>query len=155
MIENEQNQVTPLAKMKAASQGTLVTLSGFAPDYEPITVRLRKPNILALVKAGKIKNELLGILMDANESKTVNEKAIARDPEAIQAGLQLQEVFCQSCLVEPTYQELKDNGIELTDEQVAEIAMFAQGGVQALKSFRGQSRGTEAGGNSPDVSDAA
>ena len=44
--------------------------------------------------------------------------------------------ICEESFVEPTYNELKSNGIQLTDEQQLFIFSYAQRGVDALKSFR-------------------
>ena len=39
-------------------------------------------------------------------------------------------------MVEPTYQQLKDIGLELTDLQLLDIYNFTQLGVRSLISFR-------------------
>lgn len=46
------------------------------------------------------------------------------------------ELMAQETFVEPTYSEIKDAGIELTDEQMMFIFNYAQQGVKALESFR-------------------
>ena len=39
-------------------------------------------------------------------------------------------------MVEPTYEQLNEIGLELTDAQLNEIYNFTQAGVQALELFR-------------------
>ena len=39
-------------------------------------------------------------------------------------------------MVEPTYDELKEIGLELTDLQLVEIFNFTQNGIKSLISFR-------------------
>ena len=46
------------------------------------------------------------------------------------------EVICEESFVEPTYNELKDNGIELTDQQKLAVFTYTQRGVKSLESFR-------------------
>jgi hypothetical protein len=127
------SEVTPLETFRMASRGKLVEIPGFAPG-EVYTVRLRQPNLLALVKMGKISNPLLAALLEAERRGVKAESGVT--PEQIRFTADVWEVFCDAALVEPTYQELKDNGVELTQEQMAFIADFAQRGAVALTSFR-------------------
>ena len=46
------------------------------------------------------------------------------------------ELMASETFVEPTYDELKEAGIQLTDEQLMFIFNYAQQGVRALESFR-------------------
>ena len=137
--------VTPLETMRLASQGNLVTIPGFGDEH--YTVRLRKPNMLSLIKSGKIPNELLtsaeGLF---NNAKNGKKGYSGKDLADI---CSLMEAFCEACLVEPTYKELTDAGIELTQEQMQFIFSYSQGGVKSLKSFRGES------GHSADDTDSA
>ncbi len=92
-------------------------------------VKLRRPSLLSLAAQGMIPNELL---------------ACARDlfNEGGKAQVQLDElgrlllIFAQNALVSPSYEELCQQGINLTDEQLSAIYAFAQGGVRALIPFR-------------------
>ena len=46
------------------------------------------------------------------------------------------ELICKESFVEPSYEVLKENGIELTDEQQLAIFSYTQRGIESLKSFR-------------------
>ncbi len=105
-----------------------VSLPSFSGEGS-IEVKLRRPSFLALAAQGMIPNELL---------------ACARDlfNEGGNAQVRLDElgrllvIFAQNSLVSPSYEELEEKGISLTDEQLSAIYAFAQGGVRALIPFR-------------------
>ena len=48
------------------------------------------------------------------------------------------ELMAKETFVEPTYSEIKEAGVELTDEQMMFIFNYAQQGVRALESFRAE-----------------
>ncbi len=105
-----------------------VEIPSFSGDGS-IEVKLRRPSLLSLAAEGVIPNELL---------------ACARElfNEGGKAQIQLDELgrllvlFAKSSLVSPTFDELREQGITLTDEQLSAIYAFAQGGVRALIPFR-------------------
>ena len=53
--------------------------------------------------------------------------------------LEVVDVLCEAAFVEPTYAQIRDSGVELTDEQYMFIFNYTQNGVKALEPFRGQS----------------
>ena len=129
--------VTPLETMRIASMGSLVSIPGFG-DGDFINVRLRKANLLSLAKMGKIPNELLN---DAESLFAGGKKdgKKGHSPQELSAAYELMSLFCEACLVEPSYKEMKENGIELTQEQMQFILGFATGGLKSLKPFRNES----------------
>jgi hypothetical protein len=46
------------------------------------------------------------------------------------------EVLAENALIEPSYKELKEAGIELTDLQLSAIMAYCQRGVKMLEYFR-------------------
>ena len=46
------------------------------------------------------------------------------------------ELMAKETFIEPTYSEIKEAGVDLTDEQMMFIFNYAQQGVKALESFR-------------------
>ena len=147
--------VTPLETMRLASQGSLVNIPGFG-DGDTITVRLRKPNMLTLAKMGKIPNELLNEAMGLFEKQKKDKQNFSGDE--LSKIHDFMTIFCEACLVEPTYKQMTESGIELTQEQMTFIVSYAQGGVKSLKSFRDKSRdsvGTDDGGAVADTTESA
>ena len=46
------------------------------------------------------------------------------------------DIIASETLVEPTYEDIKNVGLELTDEQMMFLFNYSQQGVKALESFR-------------------
>lgn len=109
-------------------------------DGTPFIAELKKPNMMALIAAGTIPNTLLSISMDMfikGKSKEVTNKAV-QDASTLKTMVSLLDVLAEVCLVNPTMEMLRSEGIELTENQNMAIMMFAQGGVKSLESFRKQ-----------------
>ena len=132
-MDNNQNasNVEQLAKY---SQGTLINLPPFGPD-QPFKARLKRPSILALAKSGKIPNTLMSAAISLF-SGNVSEVMTSKNPEALTSLFTIMEILCEAAFVEPTWKEIKDNNIELTDEQLMVVFQFTQDGVKALEPFR-------------------
>lgn len=126
-------EVTSLADLQVYAQGQVVELPGFFSE-EPFVARLRRPSLLALTKSGKIPNALLSA---ANELFTG--KQDKSDPVDLSEIMGVLEVICESALLEPTYKEVVDAGLTLTDEQYTAIFNFSQRGIKALEPFRTKS----------------
>lgn len=126
-------EVTSLADLQVYARGQVVELPGFFSE-EPFIARLRRPSLLALTKSGKIPNALLSA---ANELFTG--KQDKSDPVDLSEIMGVLEVICESALLEPTYKDVVDAGLTLTDEQYTAIFNFSQRGIKALEPFRTKS----------------
>lgn len=127
------NKVTSIEELRAAASGTIVELPPFAEGH-PFYARLRRPSMLALVKGGKIPNELLTsantlFVKGAGSMNTLDEDLLNR-------LFGVMDVLCEAAFVEPTYAQIKEAGIQLTDEQITFIFGYSQNGVRELNSFR-------------------
>ena len=121
--------VTSLENLKKLSEGQEVELPGW--DEEPFICKLKRPSLLGLVEGGQIPNPLLNaayILF--NGAKTQKDVLNLKDQKEIL------DIVARAAMVEPTYQQLKDIGLELTDLQLLDIYHFTQLGVRSLISFR-------------------
>ncbi len=127
-------KVTSLSDLKSYAQGQVVELPPFAEGM-PFVARIRRPSMLALVKSKRIPNELL---KSANELFLGKSKGNNAEPDedAMAKMMEIFDVICEASFVEPTYQQIKDSGITLTDDQYTFIFNYSQQGVKALKSFR-------------------
>lgn len=132
-------EITSLKTLQEYAEGQVVELPPFA-EGQPFVARICRPSMLILAKSGKIPNELL----DTANNLFVNGKPdIKKDLDVLSTVYDLLEVFCEACFLEPTYQELKDIGLQLTDEQLMFVFNYAQTGVRALEPFREQSKSIE------------
>lgn len=129
-------KITTLDDLKKIKDGEIVELPPFTKDV-PFVARLQRPSMLVLAKSGKIPNSLL---TDANKlfaggAPGLVSKNLEND-NMMQEMFELMEVICEAALVEPAYKDLKDNGIQLTDEQLMAIFSYTQEGVKSLEKFR-------------------
>ena len=128
--------VISIDELKKLAEGELVELPSFKSD-ERITVRLRRPSMMQLIKTGKIPNELL---IEANKLFVQGTGgAINRsvdNPDTLKNIMELIESICEEAFVEPTYKQIKEAGIHLTDSQFLAVFEYTQNGVGNLKSFR-------------------
>lgn len=134
MASKPTQKVTTINDLKQYSQGQLVQLPSFA-EGQPFYARIRRPSMLSLARSGKIPNALL---TTAN-SLFLEGGVDSNDESAMKDIFSVIDVLCEACFIEPSYQEIKDAGIELTDDQYMFVFTYSQKGVKALETFRSQS----------------
>lgn len=139
--------ITSLAQLTKYTEGQVVELPSFAED-QPFVARIRRPSILALAKSGRIPNTLL---KTANGLFLGDTKGKQNDDAYLKDVFDVLDVVCDACFLEPTWNELQEAGIELTDDQYMFIFNYTQTGVKALEPFRGQQRDLAPVGNGQAV----
>lgn len=129
----ENIKVTSIDQLKIMSGGEIVKLPPFIQGQD-FYAKLRRPSMLKLVQSGQIPNSLL---RTANMlfSGGVNEE-LDRDDEFMKDLFDLIDVLAEAVFVEPSWSELKQAEIELTDEQYMFIFNYTQEGVKQLEPFR-------------------
>lgn len=126
-------KVTSIDELKSMSQGEIVKLPAFIQGQD-FYAKLRRPSMLKMVKSGQIPN---GLLRTANMLFAGGvEKELDRDDEFMKDMFEMIDVLAEAVFVEPSWEELKNAGIELTDEQYMFIFNYTQEGVKALEPFR-------------------
>lgn len=125
-------QVTSLEQLKQYANGNIVRLPDFA-DGQPFVAKLKRPSILGMAKQGKIPNSLL---VKTNELFVQSGSLDTEENSMMQEIYDVIDLIANETFVEPTYDEIKSTGIELTDEQMMFIFNYSQQGVKALESFR-------------------
>lgn len=129
----EAMQTTSIFDLQTYAQGTLVRFPDFA-EGQPFVARVRRPSMLVLAKQGKIPNTLL---TSANELFNKGGAGLDSDNENMLGDIySICEIICDAALKEPTYQQIKDAGLELSDDQLMAIFNYTQTGAKALESFR-------------------
>ena len=129
----EQLVVTSIEQLKQYAQGEVIELPPFAPT-QPFVARLKRPSLLAMAKNGKIPNELLVKTNElfVNDGTAVN----ASDDKMLEEIFSVIDTIAGEVFVQPTYAEIKEAGIQLTDEQMLFIFNYTQTGVKNLETFR-------------------
>lgn len=133
MYEQNGLSVTPIEDLVKVSRGTLIELPPFVEGV-PFVARLKRPSMLALVRAGKIPNSLI-----ATASELFSKGELDTDDNQAMSNLfGVLDAICEACFVEPSYSQLKEAGVTLTDDQLMFVFNYTQRGVAALGSFRSQ-----------------
>lgn len=141
--------VTSIAQIRCMHpENEVVTLPGWE-DGQEISVRLRRCTLRGLALRGAIPNVLMPAAQRLYDG--ANSKATASFKETSQ----VMEILVENSLVEPTYKDFQNAGIELTEEQTALIIGYATRGAKALEAFRNQLAGAVADTNSERVEKAS
>lgn len=106
-----------------------------------IKVRVRKPNLVSMAAEGKVPNYLMSVA--ANMMGLGDDKKSKDEKEQVREVAQMMELYCQACLIEPSYEEFKEI---MTEEQMEAIFNWAMGDVKELEKFRA----VEGNGSSDD-----
>lgn len=148
----EMNENTSLSDLQKYAKGVLVDLPEFGPD-QPFKAYIRRPSLLTLTANGKIPNALLGIATSLfkNGSATI----ASAKPDDLQKSTQVFHILARAAFVSPTYDEIKEAGLELNDEQLAFIFNYTQQGTKALENFRRKFKNIKRAGNGTKVQQAA
>lgn len=132
-VKKREVNVTSIENLKNYASGTIVEMPPFA-EGQPLIARLKRPSILGMAKQGKIPNSLL---VKANELFLQNGAGLdAEEEDTMKQLYDVLDLIAKETLVEPTYEEIKSVGLELTDEQMMFLFNYSQQGVKALESFR-------------------
>lgn len=126
--------ITPLESLQEYARGAVVQLPPFSED-QPFVARLRRPSMMTLAKSGKIPNSLLNTANSLFMGKGID----SNNEGALKEVLSIVDILCDAAFVEPTYSQLKEAGVELTDEQYMAVFNYTQQGVKALEPFREKS----------------
>ena len=128
--------VTSIEELKKIAQGQEVELQGW--DEEPFVCVLKRPSLLGLVENGDIPNPLLHaayILFNGSNNP--------KDQVNLKEMNDLYRIIAKAAMVNPTYDQVVEAGLELTDMQLLEIYRFTQLGVKSLISFRTKQEDTK------------
>lgn len=126
-------QVTSITDLQSYAQGTVVRFPDFG-DGQPFVARVRRPSMLVLAKQGKIPNTLL---TTAGELFSKGGGGLDADNENMLGDMyNIMDIVATAALIQPSMEEIKSVGLELSDDQMMAIFNYTQTGVKALNSFR-------------------
>lgn len=118
------------------------------PDFDgtgTMEITLQRPRLLALAEQGKIPNPMLTAASDVMFGK--KKKETEKEPELKTLAGTI-SLYCAVCMVEPTYEEVKDY---LTDDQMLAIWNWVMGKTKSLDTFRPNKENGSSGDNVPAV----
>lgn len=131
-VTHEAMRVTPIEELVRYKDGVIVKLPGFVPGV-PWYAQIKRPSLMSLAANGKVPNSLMTQATDlfakgASAMVGVNNTVIKDVYDVVM-------IVCEAALVKPSMDELRKNGIVLTDEQLMAIFSYTQEGVKALERF--------------------
>jgi len=142
--EQEPLQVTDMKTIEEKVHGKVITIPGW--DEESINIRVRRPSLMGLVRAGKIPNELLSTAQMAVEG---TEETFEPGTEEFEQMCDLLYLVAEQAVVEPDPEKIVPH---LTDTQLIFVHHYVMQGVRGLANFRRQlGSDGEAGIDLPDV----
>lgn len=115
----------------------------------PFECELRRPSLLTLASKGAITNPLM------KTARRIFFAGISAEDGNFAEEARILVEIARAALVHPSFAELENNGIELTDEQLIAIFQYTQLGAKALARFRGLTTDDDAHRDGTAVSDTA
>lgn len=142
-----EQKVTSIEQLKAYANGQMVELPPFA-EGQPFVVRMKRPSMMVLVKTGKVPNRLITM---ANQLFLGNKKMDEKNVKLLPEMFEVFDAIVDASLIEPKYSDIKNAGIELTDDQLMAIFNYTQSGVKALERFHNEPTVNVGSGNEQEV----
>ena len=143
------NKITAISSLKKIAQHTdVIALRGW-DDETPFVCRVRRSSLRVMITAGKIPNPLMAAAQKLYEGQA------SRATASITDMLRVMERVVEDALVEPKLAEIKEAGLELTEEQFGAIFNYAQSGVKAVEPFLFKPAGDHSGEDGEAVADEA
>jgi hypothetical protein len=143
------NKITAISSLKKIAQHTdVIALRGWDTET-PFVCRVRRSSLRVMITAGKIPNPLMAAAQKLYEGQA------SRATASITDMLRVMERVVEDALVEPKLAEIKEAGLELTEEQFGAIFNYAQSGVKAVEPFLFKPAGDNPGQDGEAVADEA
>ena len=126
-------EITSLHDLQTYAKGTVIRFPDFS-EGQPFVARVKRPSMLALAKAGRIPNTLLNA---ASDLFTKGGGGLDTDNENMLKDMyDIVSIICESALIQPSLADIRNAGLELSDNQMMAIFNYTQTGVKGLESFR-------------------
>ena len=121
--------ITNLAALEKAANGEIVTLPGWTVE-QPFVARLKRASLTGMIRAGKIPNPLI-----AAAQKLYEGSGKSRANATFEETAKVMRLVVEEALAEPTMEQLKAAGLDLTEEQADQIYLYAIKGAKVLEAF--------------------
>jgi hypothetical protein len=107
------------------------------PDFDGIgniTIKVQRPQLTRMMREGKIDNPLMAMATKAALGKAAQpNKDKMTDEELAKDYQKWIDFYCEICMVEPKFKDVKDH---MTDDQLLSVYAWALAPISALRSFR-------------------
>lgn len=127
--------VTKIEDLKKYAEGVEVGIPGFDAG-EVITFKLKRPSLIDMARNGKIPNPLMDTAVKLFKDGLSDANSKLKGQDDFRDFGDVIRCVVMASMVSPTWEELEQNGITLTDAQLMYIYNYTVTGVDALKDFR-------------------
>ena len=134
--------ITNLAALEKAANGEIVALPGWTEE-QPFVARLKRAS---MIRAGKIPNPLIAAAQKLYEGLNKS-----RANATFEETAKVMRLVVEEALAEPTMEQLKAAGLDLTEEQADQIYLYAIKGAKVLEAFRSQPANRQSDPSGDDV----
>lgn len=136
-VEETEMNVTTLEDLKKYAGGVKVQLPSFSESC-PFVAVLKSPSVVRLAMSGRIPNQLMKVAVELFTGETDESKDKSADEELKEMSdvRDVMEIIADASMVSPTFSEVKEAGIDLSDAQLLAIYNFTQTGIEDLRFFR-------------------
>lgn len=130
---------TTLEELKKIAQGEVIQIIGFAPG-QTFNVRVKKlvlENFLVAGVNNNIPNKLLDRadeIFENAESNAKGEKKLSK--KELKEIADLEDHILRAIMVKPTFDEVRESGLELSVLQRQDILTYGFSNVDSLETFR-------------------
>lgn len=121
--------ITTIDELRMMAQGEVVKFPSYQSGQD-IYVRMKRPSLLKLIEKGKIPNALLTAANTLFAGDVG--QGLEQDEGMLKEILSVIDILAEASFVEPSWKDIIEAGIELTDEQYMFIFNYTQKGVNAL-----------------------
>lgn len=136
-------KVTSIEALEKIAEGEIIELPLFKQGV-PFNARVKRVSLLNLVRKGVIPNKLLS----AAEELFYGKKSSKGNVDLAQLT-NVMFIMAENALIEPSAEDLKSVGLELTDEQIVALFNYTQEGLKEIESFPEKSEDNECDSNKP------
>lgn len=109
-----------------------IKVPGFINEKDEFEVEVKRITPTGLISKGKLNNPLYEKAYNLFFDREVKTETL----EDKKATIEYYYAIAEECLVNPTLEEIKEEGLELTDLQLVTLFQFSQGGLRGYESFR-------------------
>lgn len=130
---------TTLEELKQIAEGEVVSVTGFVPN-QPFNVRLKRLVLENFISdaGGNIPNKLIDKAEEIFENAELNARGDKKlSKKEMKEILDLETHLLKAIMVNPTYDQVEENGLKLSTLQRQEILIYGFYNVDKLEPFRG------------------
>ncbi|MCB2300396.1 esterase [Clostridium tagluense] len=126
-------EITNLEQLKQMAACDIIELPKFKKEI-PFNVKVKRVSLLNLVRKGVIPNTLLSAAEELFYGKKASKGVDMKEMTNVMF------IMAEQALIEPSIEQIKEAGLELTDQQIVALFNYTQEGVKEIEPFPEKSK---------------